>query len=186
MALNDSIAVAENVVNTASPLVIRIISAIIILLLGFIIGRITGRLVKKVLTSVDLDKNFRKITGTRVSLERFVSGFISFIIYLAAIIMALNQLGITTVVLNIITAGIVLIVIVAFLLAVKDFIPNSVAGLNIKIKGLIKEGQSITVKGIKGKVKEVNLVDTHIITKNKELIVVPNSVFQREFFKTNK
>ena len=46
-------------------------------------------------------------------------------------------------------------------------------------KGLIKEGDIITVQGKEGKIKKITLVETLIETKDEE-IYVPNSILMKK------
>src|SRR3989344_3758317 len=66
-------------------------------------------------------------------------------------------------------------IIVFTILAFKDWVPNIIAGLYIYKNNKVKIGDIIKVKGVKGKIIEMNLVETKIETNNNELIFIPNS-----------
>ncbi len=161
---------------------VKVVGALLIIFVGFIVGRLAGLAVKRVLHELNIDKNLRKATGYRVSFERFLASVTSFLIYAASIIMALNHIGLTTVVLTVIASAIVIMLVVSFLLAVRDFLPNAFAGLSLKYKGKLVEGAIVSVKGVEGVVEEVTLLSTSI-KKNDETLIIPNAVFQREGFK---
>ena len=93
--------------------------------------------------------------------------------------MALNQIGLATTVLYIISGGIIILVILLIFLAIKDFIPNFFSGIFIQYKNIIKEGNSIKVGTVEGKVKKIGLIETQIITKKKDTIILPNSIITK-------
>ncbi|MFP4423978.1 MAG: mechanosensitive ion channel family protein [Candidatus Woesearchaeota archaeon] len=164
----------------------NLILAAIVLLVGFVIGRMAGKLVQRVLGEIELNHIFKNATGKEFSLEEFVASAVMYLIYFFVIVMALNQLGLTTTILYIISSGIILIVIVSFLLGVRDFIPNMFAGLSLQKKGFLKVGDKIRYKDIEGKIEHLNLVETRLITKDGDVISIPNSVLvKHEIIKKN-
>lgn len=170
-----------------SSLWARLTLAVIILLIGFIIGKLLGRLTQKVLHQFEVDVAFKKAVGVNMVVEGFLGGFITYFIYFIAVIMALNQLGLTTPVLYMISGSIMLIVIVALLLAIKDFIPNFFAGFFIFRKNIVNVGDRIRIGNIEGKVIEVGLIETKVETKNKDQVFIPNSeMLKSELVKIKK
>lgn len=152
----------------------KIILAVIILLIGFIVGRIIGKVLHKVLHEIELD-NILKKAGIRIALEDILSHIVTYFIYFITVIWALSELGLTTTILNMVSAAILIIIIVAALLAVKDFIPNAFAGFFIYKRDLIRQGDMIKINGLQGKVKSVSLIETVVETKTGDMILVPNS-----------
>ena len=61
----------------------------------------------------------------------------SYFIYFIAIIMALNQVGLTSAILNMLSGAVILLILISMILAIKDFVPNMVAGIFIFQKGII-------------------------------------------------
>lgn len=186
MAIQDPILTASDAFLT-NPFVLNVVTAILILLIGFIIGKIIGKIILKVLKEIEFDKNMKKTTGYGVSYSLIVSRFVSYFIYFIAVIMALDSLGLTPFVLKAVAIVILLIVGISILLAIKDSIPNFIAGISVRRKKLCEVGDRIKVGNIEGKVVEVNLLDTRLKTSNKDLIVVPNSYFMKNYVvKKNK
>jgi small-conductance mechanosensitive channel len=171
---------ANDVVGLVSGLLTDIIVAVILVLLGFIIGRVLGRLAQKALHEIETDRVFRKTANAKFSIEKITGNFVKYFTYFIFIVMALNQLGLTTTLLHMISAGIIILIVLAFFLGIKDFVPNFLAGLSIHRKGMIAEGDWIKVKNVEGKVVGIDLVETRIETKSKDTIYVPNSVFTKE------
>ncbi len=153
--------------------------SIIILLIGFIIGRLAGKVVQKFLHELNLDQLFKKATGVNASLEEIAGYSVKYLIYIICIIMVLDQLGLASRILDMILATILIIIIIAIFLGIKDFIPNLIAGLSICRKGFISGGDVIEVNGIEGKIIKINLLETRIRTKKKDIISIPNVVISR-------
>ena len=152
----------------------KIIIAIIILLIGFVIGRIAGRLLHKVLHEIELDKILKR-ARIRIAMEDIISHFVTYFIYFITIIWALSELGLTTTILNMISAAMLILIILGVLLAIKDFIPNAFAGFFIYRKELIKPGDKIKINGLEGRVKSISLIETEVETKSGDIILLPNS-----------
>lgn len=163
----------------------RFIVAVIILLIGFIIGRLVGKLAQKFLHEIELN-NVLKKANIKIKLEEIISHFITYFIYFITVIWALNEMGLTTTILNMISATALIIIIISVLLAVKDFIPNSIAGFMIYQKRLIKEGDCIKLDQLEGKVKKITMLETQIKTKAGDVIHIPNSTITKKEFTVKK
>ena len=157
----------------------KTIVAVVILLIGFIIGRIIGKVVYKFLHEVELN-NVLKKAGLKISLETSVSNLAKYFIYFISVIWALNEIGLTTTILNMISAAALILIIVSILLGIKDFIPNLIAGFVIHHKSLIKIGDKIKIDHLEGKIVDINLVETQIKTKKGDIIHIPNSTITKK------
>ncbi|MBU1199653.1 MAG: mechanosensitive ion channel family protein [Nanoarchaeota archaeon] len=178
-AVNDSIQAITGVTGKVTPVVTKIVIAVLILLIGLIIGKLIGNLLRRLLNEIQLDKQFRTTIGLKFSLEKTISGFVMYFIYFIAIVMALNSLGLTTAILHMISAAIIVIIVVSFILAVKDFFPNFIAGIRIRNKKLFNAGDEIQIKEVRGKISSIDFLETRIITKYNEEVIIPNSIFNR-------
>ncbi len=152
-----------------------IIIAVIIALVGFIIGKVVGRFVQRTLHSMDVDAILKRATQSGVQMEKPLATVTSYFIYAIAIIMALNQLNVTTTILQMIIGAIILVGVIALAFAVKDFIPNAMAGFYLLRHKVIEEGQAICVRGIRGKVIAVTLIETKLQTKDGDVVHIPNA-----------
>lgn len=160
-------------------LLTNIIAAIIILLLGFVGGKIVGSLLHKLFSKVFAGK---KIKGKRKNSSSFalgISSIVSLCIYIAAIILALQRLGITTLVLKIILIIVIVIIIGSLLFLLVDFVANFYFGLNIMISKKFQTGDFIKIKKVEGTVKKITIIHTKIITKEGEVFILPNEIFFR-------
>ena len=98
----------------------------------------------------------------------------------------LNQIGLTTFVLNVLAAAFIVLIVVMLLLGIKDFIPNLIAGISLYRKGFIKVGSKIKVNNIRGKVVNMTLTETQLKTRSGDLINVPNSVLVKSVVSKKK
>ena len=180
-----SLSSVKDFIDTAlSNIMTKLLVGTLIILVGFIVGKLVGKIVEKILTELELNKIVKRVSGVSISLEHIISSFLSYFIFFLSIIMALNQIGITTDVLNILSAAVMVLIVLSVFLGIKDFVPNFIAGLHISQKEMFAVGDVIKYKEIKGTVKEINLVETVIETSGKDIIYIPNlNLVRNEFIK---
>lgn len=169
-------AMAEGFLGLIQSYIYTIIAGIVILLLGFGLGILVKKIVFRVLNEIELNKIMSKV-GMRYDLEKGVSLIISYVIYLFTIVIFLDQLGITSIVLYLAVGGILMLIILTFLVGLKDVIPNFVAWILLQRKDKIREGRKIEVREISGTVERVGFLETEIKTEQGDILYVPNSLF---------
>ena len=169
----------ESTTAFLQPVVLKLLTPLIIVLLGFIVGKISGKLILKALKQINLDQNFKNITGLKFKLSSFCSGFVTYFIYFVALVLALKELGIDTFIFNIIALAIIIVILISLILAIKDFVPNVMAGILIKQKKFFKKGDKIHIFNVEGIVQEIGLFETKIKSKKKDIILVPNNLFMK-------
>ena len=152
-----------------------LIIALIMLLTGFIAGRLVGRIVGRLLHEIEVDRTLEK-RGWTMPIEESAATLVSYLIYFGAILVAINHIGLTQVFLYMITGGAVLLVVVGTLLGIKDFIPNFIAGIFMYRKQMYRVGQSVIIKNVEGNVRQINIIETQIDTKEGDRIFIPNSL----------
>ncbi len=182
-AVNNVSVVGESIShlpNLLSGIFTKLVVAVIIVLIGLVAGKLLGKFIHKLLHEIELNKLIKKSAGIKISAEEIISSFVTYFIYFIFIVMALNQLGLTTVVLHMISGAILILIIISILLSIKDFMPNMFAGFFIHQKGFIKEGDIIQIDNTKGKVVHINLVETKIETKKGDIIYIPNSLLTKK------
>jgi len=153
----------------------NIIGAIVVLLLGLIIGLIVKKLMRRILHEIELDKQVKRIGGD-YGLEKRISNLAAYIVYFFALLWSLNQLGITPIVLYIIGGAILLLLLATFVVGIKDFVPNLIAGITINRRSLWETGKKIKVNGVEGIIKKVGWLEMEIETKKGDTIYMPNSL----------
>ena len=164
----------------------NLVAAIVIILIGFLIGRFLGKLTRKVLKELNTNKILKENLGIKLPIEQFLSKLVHYLILFIAVVMALNQLGLSTIILYIILIIVLIIIVGLFVLAFKDFIPNVFASFWIHQKNILKEGDKIEIKDVKGVVQEITLTEVKIKTKDNEVVLIPNSLLFKEKIKKIK
>jgi small conductance mechanosensitive channel len=167
------------------PLYTKIIIATIIVFLGLIVGKIVSKLVQKVLAELELDRGLMK-SGIGIRVESLLGSFLQYIIYILFGVWALETIGLGSVVLNIIAGGVIILIVVALLLGIKDFVPNAMAGLFLHVRKYVKKDDWVKLDTVEGRVIEIDIVETKIETKGKDTIFLPNSVFLKNKFTVRK
>ena len=182
MDLNETINLTGQSLMQENTIINNIILAILIVFLGLVIGRIAGRLVERIFKDFKVDATVKEKTGKAISFQKFASNLVSYTIYILFTVFALNQIGITHLLLNIIIIILVLVIISTILLSLKDSIPNMIAYRTITKKKLVRKGDIISFNQVEGKVKQINASETLIKTKGGDLIHIPNILFLKEPF----
>jgi len=159
---------------------INFISAFFILILGFVFGNVVSNIVKKILKGLEINKRLKEQLNVKLALEALVSSVIKYVIFAIALITALTRIGLSTRIFYIILGIILLSTILFTLLAMKDWVPNLISGFYLLKTKKLKRGATLQVKGVQGKVVQVNLLETKIRTEKDELIFIPNSLITKE------
>src|SRR3989338_2162929 len=113
-------------------------------------------------------------------MEAGISSLIAYAIYLFSIIIFLDRLGIRSVVFYIVAGVVVLIILLAFIVRLKDVLPNSLGWLDLKKNKSVVEGQNIRLQNISGTVTKINFMETEIKTSRGDILHVPNLLFRKE------
>lgn len=145
----------------ASEYGMKIISAILIFVVGkWAVKKLTA-LGKKAMTKAKVDE----------TLTKFAENLIYFMLLVVVILSSLNALGIST------TSFIAILGAagLAIGLALKDSLSNIGAAVIIIIFRPFKVGDVIETSGVTGGVKEINLFSTIIEAVDKSIIIIPNS-----------
>lgn len=169
----------------ANPLVLKATSALLILLVGFIAGRLLGLGLKNILHQFNVDKHLASTIGYRLSLERQLSIVLSTLVYAAAIIIALQKIGVLRYALLIIGGLLAVFVLISLALSFRDAVPNLLAGMSPAYRNSSKAGDTLTIRTIKGTIIKKGLFVT-IIREGEDDVRVPNRLFAREEFKVTK
>jgi|SRR3989344_4016706 len=164
----------DNIVG--NPWVVKIVAALAILLIGFVIGRFFGNISRIVIKELELNSIIRRKINIKFNLENYAYYIISFIIYIFAIDIALNQLGITKIVLIIVPAIIILIALILVFLGVKGIIPSIVSGIALYLNGNVHPGDYLQLPQVEGRVVRVKLTETVIINEQQFLVFIPNKI----------
>jgi small-conductance mechanosensitive channel len=165
------------------PVMMKIVVALLILLVSFIIGRLLGKTIEKILGSFKVNKTFYRTTGMAVQLEQGIGNIVTYAIGFLGIIFALNELDIALIVAKIILAVLLAFLFLYAFLWLKDLLPNLLAGMKIRRNEMMAEGDRIIVYGLEGEIKKLSLLEARMRTKQGELVFIPNSIFMRKKFR---
>jgi len=171
--INRTINDTDSFIRVINPYLNKIIVFLLIIFTGIIIGKILGRIVRKFLKELDFDVFIKKSFNFKHATNK-ISSLISWIIYVAALLVALNNVGLTTTVFNVLFSVVIITVAISLLIGLKDLIPNFIAGLSLKKDDKLKEGFFIEVDGSKGKIISLGFVETILKNSKGEEIILPN------------
>lgn len=150
----------NNLINFVVTYGFQVIGAIIILLLGIWISSKLAQRLEKFMLSKELD----------VTLSHFTAGVIRILLLTCFVIISLGKFGIS------VTPFIAAIGAIGLGagLAVQGLLSNYSAGLAIVVTRPFVVGNTITVSGVSGQVKEIKLAATILETEDGEEILMPN------------
>jgi len=160
--------------STIDAFFLKMMIGFVIFLLGLIIGKFAGMIITKLLYELQIDQILETI-GIKFFFSSFFGKAVSVIIYIAGIILALNQLSLTKLVTGFLIAFFSLILLAAVLLGITDALQNFVLGVYLRNKFLGKK--QIKTKLASGKILEVGYTKIKILTKDKDILIVPFSAF---------
>lgn len=154
--------------------------AIIILLVSLIVGKLVSVLLNKLFIEIQLDKNLNSIVSKKFKISKLLSNFVRILIYGAGIVYSLLLVGIWHYIVNFIGVLVLLTVLGTFILAVRDFLPNLIAGFWTRKK--IDVGENVLIGNIQGEIQSFDLLSLTLISGDDKLII-PYSVFQEKRLK---
>lgn len=152
--------VYDTIVNFFVTYSFQLIGALIILLIGLFIAKRVAKLVTRLCESKGLD----------ITLSRFIANVVKIIIVVMVGIICLNKIGIS---ITPLVAAIGAISLGAGL-AVQGLLSNYGAGLNIILTRPFVIGDTISVQGVSGQVKDILMAYTLIVTEDEVEITIPN------------
>jgi len=165
---------------------VKSIAALVILLVGFISARLLGLVSRVILKELSLNKTIAKYTSLRIAVEEIISAAVVYFIYFISIWLALNQLGIATKLLHAIGIAAITVILVSIIIALKDFVPNLLAGIYLLHIGHLKPKDRVSFDNVEAKILEIHLLETKMETQNKEYLLVPNSTLLKKIIKIKK
>lgn len=167
LELNDVQQHWDNFISSAIAWAPRVITAVISALLIYLIGSWIIRLIKRM-----IDKGFEK-RQMDISLRRFLSNLISWILNILLFIVVVTQLGVQT-------SAFVAIIGAAGLaigLALQGSLSNFAGGILILLLKPFRVGDYISSSAnVSGTVNEIDIFNTKLTTPQNQQVVVPNGV----------
>jgi small conductance mechanosensitive channel len=144
-----------------APMIVGIAYAIVLFVIGWVASKWAYSLVLRMLRSRDVDE----------ALSRFLASIAQYLVLAAAVIIALEEVGVetTSLVALLATAGL------AIGLALQGNLGHFASGAMILFFRPFTLGDRITAGGQTGKVDDIGLFATTMLTPDNETIIVPNS-----------
>lgn len=142
------------------PLGLKLIAALIV----FLLGRWVIKLVKKWMANGLMSKH------GDATLHSFLSNLVSVLLYFVLIISIISILGINTssLVALLASAGL------AVGMALSGTLQNFAGGVMIILFRPFKVGDYISAQGFEGKVSEIQIFNTHLLTVDNKEVILPN------------
>ena len=140
---------------------LNILYGIIILIVGLIIVRLIKAVLKHILRRAKRDE----------AMSSFIVSLVNIILEIVVLITALATMGINTasIIAVIGTCG------VAIGLALKDSLGNIASGIMIIFNKPFKKDDYVNLAGEEGRITQINLFNTTLMTDDDTVIIVPNS-----------
>ncbi len=149
----------------------------IVVIVGILAAHLFSRIVSIVLLKSGLLEKLKK-RGMKNPAWIVETG-IRYAVYVAAFYFALQRLKLFEPVFSIALIVIGTITAIILILEFKDFIVNFVSGVIVIGRNQFKVGDVIRLGDLEGKVKEITVNETKIVTKKDDLIVIPNYFIMR-------
>lgn len=141
----------------------RMIFAVIVLILGFIISKYIVNIFKRGIQKT-------KIPDLTV---HFLTNFLSIFLYVVVFLAFLKSLSFDV---DSYIVGISAVIGLVLGLGMQDTLTNLTAGVCIAIIRPIDMGETVTLNGQTGKVKAVGIMSTDLLTSDNQLVTIPNKL----------
>jgi len=148
----------------------QIAVALITIFVGVIIAKLAGRVTKRVLAEAELNKIL--VRAGFKPMSDAVGALVEYCIYIATVLVLLQQFGLTEIVLGIIAIIALAVIAFSLTLTVRDFIPNAIVGLYIRKRMQSKLGKQVQIGAVKGRLEHFGVVASTI--KNEDENYVPH------------
>ena len=172
--------------GTASRLLTKYVAALVILLVGFIVARLIGIISTIVLRELNINRIVKRYLGLGISLEEILSTVFVYTAYFFTIVMALDQIELTTKLFDMVSIAVIIVIAISIGIALKDFIPNLIAGFYLLHVGHVKPGDRVKIDNSEGRIVELHLLESRIETKEKDTLLVPNSTMIKKIIRVEK
>lgn len=153
----------EQIIPYTDITVSRMIFAVIVLILGFIISKYIVNIFKRGIQKT-------KIPDLTV---HFLTNFLSIFLYVVVFLAFLKSLSFDV---DSYIVGISAVIGLVLGLGMQDTLTNLTAGVCIAIIRPIDMGETVTLNGQTGKVKAVGIMSTDLLTSDNQLVTIPNKL----------
>ncbi|HII66478.1 mechanosensitive ion channel family protein [Thermococcus sp.] len=141
----------------------QIITAVLVLIVGFIVAKIIVASFKKGLKKT-------KLSGLVIE---FLARFLSALLYVAVILLAVRALGVEV---GSVVLGLSAVIGLILGFGMQDTLTNLAAGVWLAALRPFEKGDVVTIAGQTGKVEAVGVMSTELLTPDNVLITIPNKL----------
>lgn len=180
MTFTDILVKAEALFAQVSVYLNVVVIALAILLGGFIIGKVIESIMRASLSRIGFDDRLARMFGARRNYARATRRTVVRLIYLAAVLLALDRLSLMRPVLIVTLCLAVVVVIISLVLAGLDVIPNIAARADLRGKGIVVGDDVVYADQngvVHGTIIDMTLTDIRIRRANGDIFFIPNSAF---------
>lgn len=149
----------------------NMISAVIVLIIGYIVYRILYKITKKAFERSRMD----------ITLKNFILPVIRIVMLVVLLLVTLSTAGVPTASLLAVFGTVGL----AVSFAVKDSLANLAGGILLLISKPFVVGDVVEVEGVTGTVKSISILYTYIDTFDNRLVLIPNGQISSEKIQNN-
>ncbi len=164
-------------IDTASFVLERAVSIIVVLLIGLILAKLVSRLIRRFWAEAELNKVLKKAGLKPVSL--IFSRWAEYIIYIITFFIILNILGLTNIFIIVLLIMLAIGVGLPLLFALKDFVPNFIIGLFIKKKLKSNLNKKVKIGIVKGTLTDLGAASCTVMDKQPH--VVPYTYVRKNY-----
>lgn len=152
------------------------------IIIGSIIIKVLSKYVDK-LKDTKVFKQLVKASGYSVAIVWYISYFFKMSGYFIISLIAISFLGFAPQILGLIAVIMTLSIIGVLVYSLRDLIPSAFAGAYILNSRLIKKGDTIQIRGYKGKVIDLTLLNITMKDDKGSVISVPNKIMMEKILK---
>jgi len=152
----------------------RIWLAGLVLVLGYLITKFVTDVLKSFLSKKEILDMLKALSMDENVVELLISG-LKYLLYIVTILLAINQLGVSLFILEVVMYLIIILLFIIIVLSLKSFVINAAAGISLVKNKHIRKGDKIKVNGYEGVVDNINLMNVVLKEKNGRVVIIPNS-----------
>ena len=156
-----------------------VVVAAIVLFVGLALARILALSIDAGLRRIRLNEALRSGFGIPFNVSGIIGQLILWSISAITVLWALRIIGLNRIVLTILAVIALVIIVFSMVLALRDLVPNLVAGAEMHRKGFFAEGDTVMIDGETAQVLETGLLET-ILEQEDVRIVIPNALMLRK------
>lgn len=154
--------ILENIWEKLSPLGWKALGALIIILVGWVVIKLVEKAINKIIEK----RNANTI----------VLGFVKTVVHIAlwvlVLMTALDKLDVSMTPL----VSVFTVAAAGFVLAFKESLSGVVDGIMIAFAKPFEQGDLIEVNGVKGKIQNISLLYTFLLTLDNRKVIIPNDI----------